>query len=197
MIPPLQFAGWQWVVAVLALPVVTWAAWPFHRAAARAARHGASTMDTLVSLGVSAATLWSLWALLLGGAGEIGMRMTPVLFPAADRMAGEGMPELYFEVAAVVTTFLLAGRYAEHRSRRRAGDALRRLLELGAKDAARVTLDDAGRRTETRVPIDSLVVGDLLRRATRARRSPPTASSSRVPAPSTPRCSRANPSPSR
>jgi Cu+-exporting ATPase len=161
MIPALQLAGWQWVVAVLALPVVTWAAWPFHRAAARAARHGASTMDTLVSLGVSAATLWSLWALLLGGAGEIGMRMTPTLFPAADSMAGAGTPELYFETAAVVTTFLLAGRYAEHRSRRRAGDALRRLLELGAKDAARVEVDDAGHRTETRVPIESLAVGDL------------------------------------
>ncbi len=161
MIPALQLAGWQWVVAALALPVVTWAAWPFHRAAARAARHGASTMDTLVSLGVTAATLWSLWALLLGGAGEIGMGMTPSLFPAADRMAGAGTPELYFETAAVVTTFLLAGRYAEYRSRRRAGDALRRLLELGAKDAARVAVDDAGHRTETRVPIESLVVGDL------------------------------------
>jgi Cu+-exporting ATPase len=161
MVPPLQFPGWQWTVAVLALPVVTWAAWPFHRAAARAARHGASTMDTLVSLGVAAASLWSLWALLFGGAGEIGMRMTPILFPAADHMAGDGMPELYFEVAAVVTTFLLAGRYAEHRSRRRAGDALRSLLELGAKDAARVVLDAAGHRWETRVPIESLVVGDL------------------------------------
>ena len=159
MIPALQLRGWQWVVAVLALPVATWAAWPFHRAAARAARHGASTMDTLVSIGIIAATGWSLWALLLGGAGELGMTMTPTSWPrAADvHMA---MPELYFEVAAVVTTFLLAGRYAEHRSRRRAGDALRALLDLGAKDVALVVTGPDGRRSEQRVPIDRLRVGD-------------------------------------
>ncbi|MGF0118447.1 heavy metal translocating P-type ATPase [Promicromonospora sp. Marseille-Q5078] len=165
MIPALQLTGWQWIVAALALPVVTWGAWPFHTAAVRAARHGASTMDTLVSLGVAAATLWSLWALTLGGAGELGMRMQPSLVPSA----AEGAPELYFEVAAVVTTFLLAGRYAEHRSRRRAGDALRALLELGAKDAERVRLDadgtpavgpDGGRVTE-RVPAGDLAVGDV------------------------------------
>ncbi|MCM3660492.1 heavy metal translocating P-type ATPase [Georgenia satyanarayanai] len=161
MVPPLQFPGWQWVVALLSLPVVTWAAWPFHRSAAKAARHGASTMDTLVSVGVIAATLWSLWALLLGGAGEIGMRMTPHLFPAQGALGEVGMPELYFEVAAVVTTFLLAGRYAESRSRRRAGDALRALLSLGAKDVARLTVDDAGRRTEERVPVEQLAAGDL------------------------------------
>lgn len=166
MIPALQFPAWQWVVAALALPVVTWAAWPFHTAALRAARHGASTMDTLVSIGVIAATLWSLWALLLGGAGEIGMRMQPTLVPSRDTM---GPPELYFEVAAVVTTFLLAGRYAEHRSKRRAGDALRSLLELGAKDAERVVLapDGTPRRTQDgarvteRVPVADLVVGDV------------------------------------
>ncbi|WP_421735450.1 heavy metal translocating P-type ATPase [Cellulomonas sp.] len=154
MIPALQFTGWQWVVAALALPVVTWAAWPFHRAAFRAARHGASTMDTLVSIGIIAATAWSLWALLLGGAGELGTTMTPTLWP---RAAEEGMavPELYFEVAAVVTTFLLAGRYAEHRSRRRAGDALRALLDLGAKDVS-LLVDGI----ERRVPIDCLVVGN-------------------------------------
>ena len=153
MIPALQFRGWQWVVAALALPVATWAAWPFHRAAARAARHGASTMDTLVSIGIIAATGWSLWALLLGGAGELGMRMTPTLVPArADHMA---TPELYFEVAAVVATFLLAGRYAEHRARRRAGDALRSLLDLGAKDVA-LLVDGV----ERRVPISRLGVGD-------------------------------------
>ncbi|GED10463.1 heavy metal translocating P-type ATPase [Cellulosimicrobium cellulans] len=166
MIPALQFTGWQWVVAALALPVVTWGAWPFHTAALRAARHGASTMDTLVSLGVVAATLWSLWALLLGGAGELGMRMQPTLIPSRDVM---GPPELYFEVAAVVTTFLLAGRYAEHRSKRRAGDALRSLLELGAKDAERVALGpdgsprtgpDGARVTE-RVPVADLAVGDV------------------------------------
>ena len=159
MIPALQFDAWQWVVTVLALPVVTWAAWPFHRAAARAARHGSSTMDTLVSLGVIAASAWSLWAVLLGGAGEIGMRMEPTLIP---RAAGHtATPELYFEVAAVVTTFLLAGRYAEHRSRRRAGDALRSLLALGATDVALLETDAAGRRTERRVPVASLQVGAL------------------------------------
>nr|WP_237843777.1 heavy metal translocating P-type ATPase [Cellulosimicrobium cellulans] len=170
MIPALQLTGWQWAVAALALPVVTWGAWPFHAAAFRAARHGASTMDTLVSLGVVAATLWSLWALLLGGAGELGMRMQPTIVPSRDHGAGSGgTPELYFEVAAVVTTFLLAGRYAEHRSKRRAGDALRSLLELGAKDAERVVLgpdgsprtgSDGARVTE-RVPVANLAVGDV------------------------------------
>jgi Cu+-exporting ATPase len=160
MVPALQIAGWQWLVAALAMPVVTWAAWPFHRAAARAAVHGSSTMDTLVSLGVVAASAWSLWALFLGGAGEVGATMQPELVPMGAG-GGEGPPELYFEVAAVVTTFLLAGRYAEWRSRRRAGDALRALLELGAKDVARLTVDAAGERTESRVPIDALAVGDL------------------------------------
>ncbi|WP_081844467.1 heavy metal translocating P-type ATPase [Cellulomonas sp. URHE0023] len=153
MIPALQLTGWQWVVAALALPVATWAAWPFHRAAARAARHRASTMDTLVSIGIIAATGWSLWALLLGGAGELGLTMTPSLWPAAETQMA--VPELYFEVAAVVTTFLLAGRYAEHRSRRRAGDALRALLDLGAKDVALLV---GG--AEQRVPIGRLAVGD-------------------------------------
>ncbi len=160
MIPALQLPGWQWVVAVLALPVSTWAAWPFHKAAARAGRHGASTMDTLVSIGIIAATAWSLWALVLGGAGEIGMRMTPTLFPARNAGMGMTTPELYFETAAVVTTFLLAGRYAEHRSRRRAGDALRALLDLGAKDVALLVTGPDGRRTEQRVPISQLHTGD-------------------------------------
>ncbi|WP_448062631.1 heavy metal translocating P-type ATPase [Cellulomonas hominis] len=160
MISALQFDGWQWVVAVLALPVATWAALPFHKAAARAARHGASTMDTLVSIGIIAAVGWSLWALLLGGAGEIGMTMTPSLWPAADAGHGMSVPELYFEVAAVVTTFLLAGRYAEHRSRRRAGAALRALLDLGAKDVALLVAGPDGRRTEQRVPVSQLHPGD-------------------------------------
>lgn len=160
MIPAMQFSGWQWLVTALALPVATWAAWPFHRAAVRAARHGASTMDTLVSIGIVAATGWSLWALLLGGAGEIGMTMSPSLWPAADAHGGTGVPELYFEVAAVVTTFLLAGRYAEHRSRRRAGAALRALLDLGAKDVALLVTGPDGRRTEQRVPVDRLHPGD-------------------------------------
>ncbi|MDO8106215.1 heavy metal translocating P-type ATPase [Isoptericola sp. b441] len=159
MVPPLQFDGWQWVVAALALPVATWGAWPFHRAAARAGRHGSSTMDTLVSLGVIAATGWSLWALLLGGAGAIGMRMHPTLLPRAAA-GGGGLPELYFETAAVVTTFLLAGRFAEHRSRRRAGDALRSLLSLGATQAT-VLVEEGGRRVERSVPTSALRVGDL------------------------------------
>lgn len=166
MVPGWQFNGWQWVVAALALPVVTWCAWPFHTAAFRAARHGASTMDTLVSLGVIAATLWSVWALLFGGAGEIGMQMQPTLIPSRSEHA---TPELYFEVAAVVTMFLLAGRYAEQRSKRRAGDALRSLLELGAKDADRVRLDAAGHpltaadgsHLTDRVPVAALREGDV------------------------------------
>jgi Cu+-exporting ATPase len=160
MIPALQFRGWQWLVAALAMPVATWCAMPFHRAAWRAGKHGASTMDTLVSIGIIAATTWSLWALLLGGAGELGMQMHPALFPRRAAMGG-GVPELYFEVAAVVTTFLLAGRYAEHRSRRRAGDALRALLTLGAKEVALLTTGPDGREVENRVPIGQLGVGDL------------------------------------
>ena len=157
MIPALQLTGWQWVVAALSLPVVTWGALPFHRAALRAGRHGGSTMDTLVSIGVIAATGWSLWALLLGGAGRLGMTMEPTLIP---RRAHSAMPELYFEVAVVVTTFLLAGRYAEHRSRRRAGDALRALLEMGAKTAVVRRPDGAGAWTEHEVPAAALQVGD-------------------------------------
>ncbi|HWS58986.1 MAG TPA: heavy metal translocating P-type ATPase, partial [Actinotalea sp.] len=159
MIPALQLPGWQWLVAALALPVVTWAAWPFHRAAARAARHGSSTMDTLVSLGVIAATGWSLWALLIGGAGAAGMTMEPALMPRGTEQ--DAVPELYFEVAAVVTTFLLAGRYAEFRSRRRAGDALRSLLSLGATEATVLEQDATGRRAERRVPVAALAVGDV------------------------------------
>jgi len=158
MVPPLQFPGWQWVVAALSLPVGTWAAWPFHRAAARAARHGASTMDTLVSLGVSAAMIWSVWALLFGGAGQIGMQMSPDLFPRAG--GHSSMAEIYFEVAAVVVTFLLAGRFAEHRARRRSGAALRRLLELGAKEAAVLRTGPGGEQTEVRVAIEDLAPGD-------------------------------------
>lgn len=158
MIPAFQFPGWQWLVAALTLPVVTWGAWPFHRAAAGAARHGSSTMDTLVSLGVISATAWSLWALLIGGAGELGMRMEISLFPRAAHAGTH--PELYFEVAAVVTTFLLTGRYAESRSRRRAGDALRALLAMGAKDATRLEVGADGARHEVRVPIADLRVGD-------------------------------------
>ncbi|HEU4490014.1 MAG TPA: heavy metal translocating P-type ATPase [Jiangellales bacterium] len=152
MVPALQFDSWQWVALVLATPVVVWGAWPFHRAAVVNLRHGAATMDTLISLGVTAAYLWSVWALLWGGAGDVGTRMEPTLVPAR----GEGMPEIYLEVAAVVTTFILAGRYVEARAKRRSGAALRALLEMGARDVAVLR---AG--VEIRVPVDLLTVGDV------------------------------------
>jgi Cu+-exporting ATPase len=150
MVPALQFDDWQWLALTLASPVAVWGAWPFHRAAAVNARHGASTMDTLVSIGISAAYLWSLWALFVGDAGMPGMRMGFDLVP--DR--GAGTDEIYLEVASAVTVFLLAGRYAEARAKRRSGAALAALLELGAKDAA--VLRDG---VEHRVPIDRLAVG--------------------------------------
>ena len=176
MVPALQMPGWQWTVALMALPVAVWGAWPFHKAAFRALRHGAFTMDTLVSLGVIAATGWSLWALVLGGAGHIGMRMSMELLPRSQGHAAH----MYFESAAWVTTFLLAGRYAEARAKYRSGDALRALLELGAKEVTRVVLtspsgsrdaidvlDEDGSpraettRTEERISIEELAVGDL------------------------------------
>ena len=176
MVPALQMPGWQWTVALMALPVAVWGAWPFHKAAFRALRHGAFTMDTLVSLGVIAATGWSLWALVLGGAGHIGMRMSMELLPRAQGHAAH----MYFESAAWVTTFLLAGRYAEARAKYRSGDALRALLELGAKEVTRVVLtspsgshdaidvlDEDGSprteatRTEERISIEDLATGDL------------------------------------
>ena len=176
MVPALQFVGWQWIIAELTAPVVTWAAWPFHRAAFRALRHGAFTMDTLVSLGVIAATGWSLWAMIWGGAGHLGMRMSMEFLPRAQGHHAH----MYFESAAWVVTFLLAGRYAEARAKYRSGDALRALLELGAKEvtAVRLTspsgssdavdvLDEDGaprpdaRRTEERLGVDELHPGDL------------------------------------
>ncbi|MDR3203116.1 MAG: HAD-IC family P-type ATPase, partial [Bifidobacteriaceae bacterium] len=162
MAPPLQFRGWQWAAAALALPVATWCAWPFHRAAARAARHGSSTMDTLVSMGITAATAWSAWALVFGGAGALGLEMRPTLVPASSpEMGMAAAPELYFEVAAVVTVFLLAGRYSEHRARRRAGDALRALLDLGAKDVGVIRTAAGGAQRIERIGIGQLGVGDL------------------------------------
>jgi P-type Cu+ transporter len=152
MIPALQFDRWQWLVLQLATPVVLWAAWPFHRVAWTNLTHGTATMDTLVSLGVLAAWLWSLYALFLGDAGLEGMRMKFELVPKL----GSGTNEIYLETAAVVTTFILAGRYFEARAKRRAGSALKRLLELGAKDVS--LLDTDG--NERRVPIDQLQVGD-------------------------------------
>jgi Cu+-exporting ATPase len=151
MVPTWQFTYWQWISLALAAPVVTWGAWPFHRPAWTNFRHGAATMDTLISLGVAAATLWSLYALLFGTAGTPGMRHGFEL--TMERGSGAG--NLYLEVAAGVTTFLLAGRYFEARSKRRSGAALRALLELGAKDVAVLE-----RGVERRVPIGELKVGD-------------------------------------
>jgi Cu+-exporting ATPase len=150
MIPALQFTNWQWLALTLAAPVAVWGAWPFHRAAYVNARHGAATMDTLISVGVLAAFGWSLYALFFGTAGEPGMRMTFTLFGSAH---GD---ELYLEVAAAVTVFILAGRYFEARAKRDSGAALRALLELGAKEAVQLR---EGR--ETRVPVTALTPGDL------------------------------------
>ena len=159
MVPAWQFTGWQWVVAAASIPVVTWGAWPFHRAAFAAGRHGSTTMDTLVSLGVISSTLWSWWALLWGGAGRLGMRMQMSLIP---RAAHAGHAEIYFEGACMIVVFLLTGRYLEARARYRAGDALRSLLRMGAKEATLVTVDPAtGERSEQVVPASSLQVGDL------------------------------------
>ncbi|WP_367281824.1 heavy metal translocating P-type ATPase [Ilumatobacter sp.] len=152
MVPPLQFDGWQWVALALATPVATWAAWPFHRAMALNLRHGQATMDTLISVGVTAAYLWSLWALLFTPAGEIGMEMSMSL----DIGPAGGEHHIYLEVASTVVAFILAGRYFEARAKRRAGDALRSLLDLGAKDVAVLQPDGS----ERRLPIDELVVGD-------------------------------------
>ena len=133
MIPALQFTYWQWACLALASPVVVWGAWPFHRAAFVNARHGATTMDTLISIGVSARpTLYSLWALFLGGAGMTGMTMTgSVLSPGDDLV-----PHIYLETAAAVTVFVLLGRYLEARAKRTSGEALRALLDMGAKEVA-------------------------------------------------------------
>ena len=156
MVPALQFRNWQWASLTLASPVVVWGAWPFHRAAWANARHGAATMDTLVSVGVSAAYLWSLWALFLGDAGEAGTRMTFTLLPAR----GGGADEIYLEVASAVTVFILSGRFFEARAKRRSGAALRALLSLGAKDVA-VLRDGSSGRVEVRVPSGQLAVGDV------------------------------------
>ena len=149
MIPALQFDNWQWLALTLASPVVVWGAWPFHRATWVNARHGTATMDTLISVGVGAAYLWSLYALFFGTAGEPGMTMG---LSAGDA----GQDDLYLEVAAVVTVFIVAGRYLERRAKDRSGEALRTLLSLGAKEAW-VVRDGA----EVRVPVEQLVVGDM------------------------------------
>ena len=151
MVPAWQFTYWQWLSLTLAAPVIVWGAWPFHRAAAINLRHGAFTMDTLVSLGTSAAFLWSLYALFFGHAGMPGMThgFEFSLSPS------DGAGDIYLEAAAGVTTFILLGRYIEARSKRSAGAALRSLLELGAKDVAVVR---GG--VETRIPVEDLQVGD-------------------------------------
>ncbi|SFT58204.1 Cu+-exporting ATPase [Geodermatophilus amargosae] len=152
MIPALQFTYWQWLSLTLAAPVVVWGAWPFHKAAWTNLRHGASTMDTLISMGTLAALAWSLYALFWGTAGEPGMTHPFELTIART----DGSGNIYLEVAAGVTTFILAGRYFEARSKRRAGAALRALLELGARE---VSVLRGGR--EQRMPVDQLAVGDL------------------------------------
>ncbi len=152
MVPALQFPDWQWLALTLAAPVAVWGALPFHRAAWVNARHGAATMDTLVSVGVLAAFGWSLYALFLGDAGTTGMHMTFSWF-ATDPEA----TDLYLEVATAVTVFILAGRYMEARAKTQSGAALRALLELGAKDAS--LLRDG---VEHRVPASSLAVGDVV-----------------------------------
>ncbi|MEI3865743.1 heavy metal translocating P-type ATPase [Microbacterium sp. CCNWLW134] len=156
MIPALQFTYWQWAALALAAPVVVWAAWPFHRAAGLNLRHGAATMDTLISVGVSAAFLWSLWALFFGTAGEPGM-IHPFTLAIAP---SDGSANIYLEVAAGVTMFVLAGRYFEKRAKRRAGDAMRALLDMGAKDVAVRRSADGRPAGEVRVPIGDLRVGD-------------------------------------
>ncbi|MGV0835887.1 heavy metal translocating P-type ATPase [Mycolicibacterium thermoresistibile] len=151
MVPLLQFTHWQWLALTLTSPVVVWGAWPFHRAALTNLRHGAATMDTLISLGVTAAYLWSVWALFFTSAGMPGMTMSFSLLPGDG-----GEPHIYLEVAAAVTTFIIAGRYFEARAKRQSGAALRALLDMGAKDVA--VLRDG---VEKRVPISELGVGDV------------------------------------
>ena len=152
MVPAFQFDNWQWLALNLATPVVLWGAWPFHQAAWANLKHGAATMDTLISVGTLAAWLWSLYALFIGGAGMPDMRMGFDLVPSR----GEGSDHIYLETAAVVTTLILAGRFFEARAKRSAGAALKALLELGVKDVA--ILDESGE--ERRVAVEQLQVGD-------------------------------------
>jgi Cu+-exporting ATPase len=152
MIPALQFDSWQWLSLQLATPVVLWGAYPFHKAAWANLRHGAATMDTLISLGTLSSWLWSMYALFLGDAGDPTMRMPFDIIPSA----GAGADQIYLEIASIVTVFILAGRYFEARAKRSAGAALKALLELGAKDVA--VLGDDG--SERRIPIEQLKAGD-------------------------------------
>ena len=153
MVSALQFNGWQWLSLALTTPIVVWAAWPFHRAAALNARHGVATMDTLVSVGILAAYLWSVWALVFGGAGGAEYRMSHGLFGSPDG----GPPDLYLEVAAAVPVFLLAGRWFEAKAKIRAGAALRALAELGSSEAVVRRGEE-----EVRISINDVVVGDQM-----------------------------------
>src|SRR5579875_1781373 len=150
MVPALQFRDWQWLSLALASPVAVWGAWPFYRAALASARHGTATMDTLISVGVAAAYLWSLYALLFGAAGQPGMRMS-----FSWLAGGGGTGATYLEVASGVTALVLLGRYLEARAKRRAGAALRALLSLAARDVAVLR---GG--TEVRVPAGELAAGE-------------------------------------
>lgn len=160
MIPPLQFDYWQWISFALATPVILWAGWPFHKATWVNLKHGAATMDTLITVGTSAAYLWSLYALFFGHAGDPGMRHGWSIL----NHAGDPMGDIYFEVAAGVVTFVLAGRYFEKRAKQRAGDAIRALTDMGAKQVTvlRDGVDSAGGVgvQEQLIPIEQLQVGD-------------------------------------
>ena len=149
LFPWSRFPGWQWVLVALAAPVVIWSAWPFHAAALRNARHGSASMDTLVSLGITAACGWSLYAMFVLDRGQARMSSGQMLLHAS----GGG---IYLEVAASVTTFLLAGRWYEARARRDAGDAMRELAAAGARDACVLAPDG----TERRIPAAQLRAGD-------------------------------------
>jgi P-type Cu+ transporter len=153
MVPFLQFTNWQWLALALAAPVAVWGAWPFHQATWVNLRHGGTTMDTLVSVGVLAALGWSIYALFFGTAGHPGMTMSFHFLSEP----GSGSHEIYLEVASAVTVFLLSGRYIEARAKRESGAALKALLELGAKDAVKLEVG-----LEKRVPVSSLKPGDTI-----------------------------------
>ena len=173
MIPALQFDNFQWLSLNLVTPVVLWAAWPFHKAAWANLKHGAATMDTLISVGTLSAWLWSLYALFIGDAGMNDMRMAFDVIPDP----GAGADQIYLETAGIVTTFLLAGRYFEAKAKRRAGAAMKALLELGAKD---VELDATGAASRS-----SSSPSATASWSAPARRSPPTGPSRRASPPST------------
>lgn len=156
MLPAVQFSGWQWCVALLSVPVVTWGAWPFHRAAVVTARHGGTTMDTLVSLGVTASTVWSWWVLLTMRGEAAGGDL------ALHGAGGGGHLQIYFEGAAVITLFLLIGRYIEQRTKGVARDALSSLMAMAAPVATLVYVDETGQRSERIINSDELQVGDLV-----------------------------------